>query len=208
MTGDATTAIRPQRRTQQQRRDETRAALLDATIDCLAESGYANLTLAQVSERAGLSVGAHLHHFRTRNTLVAAAIARLAERRQAELRDQFENSTDIEELLDAVWDLHTGALYHAALDLWAAARTDAELRELLLDVEHDIDTEIAEQVRKLAAEITDRPDLPQLMMFALATARGLAMRDCLHPDRDRDREWASARSYLKAALIVDPAGQR
>ncbi|WP_327145131.1 helix-turn-helix domain-containing protein [Nocardia sp. NBC_01327] len=199
-----TAAIRPQRRTQQQRREETRAALLDATIDCLAESGYANLTLAQVSERAGLSVGAHLHHFRTRNTLVAAAIARLAERRHTELRDRFENITDLDGMLDMVWDQHSGTLYHAALDLWAAARTDAELRELLLEVEHDIDAEIGRHVRKLATEITDRPDLPQLMMFALATARGLAMRDCLHPDRDRDREWASARRYFKAALITDP----
>src|SRR5271155_2307327 len=71
----------PRRRTQQERRDTTREALLDATIDCLAQSGFASLTLARVSERAGLTVGAHLHHFKTRTALVAAAMERLAARR-------------------------------------------------------------------------------------------------------------------------------
>ncbi|HMD23168.1 MAG TPA: helix-turn-helix domain-containing protein, partial [Streptosporangiaceae bacterium] len=78
---------RPRRRTQQERRDTTREALLDATIDCLAQSGFASLTLARVSERAGLTVGAHLHHFKTRTALVAAAMERLAERRLGEVRN-------------------------------------------------------------------------------------------------------------------------
>ncbi|MCB8794014.1 TetR family transcriptional regulator, partial [Escherichia coli] len=49
---------RAPRRSQQERREETRAALLDATIEALVEGGYATLTLAQVTERAGLSLGA------------------------------------------------------------------------------------------------------------------------------------------------------
>ncbi len=75
---------RPTRRSQAERSASTREALLDATIACLVEDGYANTTTARVSERAGLSRGAHLHHFQTRQALLAAAMEHLAERRGRE----------------------------------------------------------------------------------------------------------------------------
>jgi AcrR family transcriptional regulator len=43
------------RRTQAERRAATRSALLDATIDALVEYGYANVTSAQIVQRAGVS---------------------------------------------------------------------------------------------------------------------------------------------------------
>ena len=55
------------RRSQAERSAATREALLDATIDCLVEEGYASITTSRVSERAGLSRGAHLHHFHERS---------------------------------------------------------------------------------------------------------------------------------------------
>ena len=73
------------RRSQAERSAATREALLDATIACLVEDGYANTTTSRVAERAGVSRGAHLHHFQTRQALLAAAMERLAERRGAEL---------------------------------------------------------------------------------------------------------------------------
>ena len=74
------------RRSQAERSAATREALLDATIDCLIEEGYASTTTSRVAERAGLSRGAHLHHFQTRNALVAAAVEQLAGRWLGELR--------------------------------------------------------------------------------------------------------------------------
>jgi AcrR family transcriptional regulator len=55
------------RRSQAERSAATRDALLDATIVCLVEDGYANTTTSRVAERAGVSRGAHLHHFQTRH---------------------------------------------------------------------------------------------------------------------------------------------
>src|SRR5712691_9686433 len=77
-------AARP-RRSQAERSAATREALLDATIASLVEDGYANTTTSRVAERAGVSRGAHLHHFQTRSALVAAAIEQLSERRSEEL---------------------------------------------------------------------------------------------------------------------------
>src|SRR5947209_11366464 len=85
----AATGAQP-RRSQAERSAATREALLDATIACLVEDGYANTTTSRVAERAGVSRGAHLHHLQTRGALVAAAMERLAERRGAALESALE----------------------------------------------------------------------------------------------------------------------
>src|SRR5690242_5936361 len=65
------------RRTQEQRRAETRAKLLDAAIESLLEVGYAATTTRAVAQRAGVSSGAQTHHFPRRVDLVAAAVEHL-----------------------------------------------------------------------------------------------------------------------------------
>src|SRR5947207_3557168 len=73
-------------RTQQQRREETRRALLDAAVESLIEVGFARTTPVQVQRRAEVSRGALLHHFPSKAELLVAAIAHLAEMRAIELK--------------------------------------------------------------------------------------------------------------------------
>jgi AcrR family transcriptional regulator len=61
------------RRTQFERSASTRRQLFRATIDTLIERGYASLRTAEIIERAGLSKGALVHHFPTKNALIIAA---------------------------------------------------------------------------------------------------------------------------------------
>ena len=65
---------RAARRTQGQRSAETRARLLDATIDCLVTYGYNGTTTPRVAEMAGVTRGAQVHHFGSKNDLVIAAL--------------------------------------------------------------------------------------------------------------------------------------
>src|ERR1700712_3280979 len=69
------------RRSQAERSAATREALLDATLKGLAEDGYPNTTPARVADGAGLSRGAHLHLFQTRDALLAAAAGHLTQKR-------------------------------------------------------------------------------------------------------------------------------
>ena len=128
-TGAAPT---PQRRTQAQRSAATREALLEATIECLVEDGYAGTTTSRVALRAGVSRGAHLHHFQTRNALIAAALQQLAVRRHAEAlaaADRLPAGPErLPAALDIIWSFYASQLFQAALDLWSHARTDPELR--------------------------------------------------------------------------------
>jgi AcrR family transcriptional regulator len=73
-------------RTQQQRREETRRALLDAAVESLIEVGFARTTTLEVQRRAEVSRGALLHHFPSKAELLVAAVDHLAEMRAKEMK--------------------------------------------------------------------------------------------------------------------------
>jgi AcrR family transcriptional regulator len=202
-TGSATPRGAQPRRSQAERSAATREALLDATIACLVEVGYANTTTSRVAARAGVSRGAHLHHFQTRNALVAAAMERLAERRERELLAAAERLPGGRERLvqglDLLWAGYASPLFQAAIDLWSHARTDPELRERLVAVERGLDRQTLEVTRRLFAGLADRPDFDRLVEMATATMRGLALLDTLHPGSSRNRrQWSDCRERLVA----------
>jgi len=59
---------------QEERSRAMRARLMDATIDCLVEHGFGGTSTTLISERAGVSRGAQLHHFKTKEKLVYATM--------------------------------------------------------------------------------------------------------------------------------------
>ena len=69
------------RRTQAERTAAMRTRLLDATIECLVTYGYAGTTTPRVAQLAGVTRGAQIHHFRSKEDLVVAAIEHLAQQR-------------------------------------------------------------------------------------------------------------------------------
>lgn len=129
------------RRTQAQRSNKTKAALLDATLDLLVESGYKATTTTAVAHRAEVSLGALLHHFPTKTDLLSAAIGHAFERRTAEYRRAMAEVDAAEDKLDAtldlLWSMWTGPTFTAFVELWVAARTDAELAEPLVAVDRE-----------------------------------------------------------------------
>jgi AcrR family transcriptional regulator len=189
------------RRSQAERSAATRDALLDATIECLVEHGYENTTTSRVAARAGVSRGAHLHHFQTRQALLAAAMERLAERRGAELlaaaEDLPEGRERLVQGLDLLWASYANPLFHAALDLWSHARTDPDLRERLVPVERRLDRQTLTIARRLFPALAEQPDFDRLIELAVSTIRGLALLDTLHPGDGRNRkQWRYSRARL------------
>src|SRR5260370_25499932 len=74
------------RRTQAERTAATRAAVLEATVECVVSRGFGGTTTTEVAHRAGVSPGAVLHHFPAKADLLCAAVGHLFEMRQAEVR--------------------------------------------------------------------------------------------------------------------------
>ena len=83
------------------------------------------------------------------------------------------------------------------MDLWTDARSDDELRERLIEVERLLDRETLELARRLFPALASSRDFEGLVQQAVATVRGLAMLDTLHPDGERNRQqWQFCRARL------------
>ncbi len=69
--GDTT---QPSDASERSRADATRDAILAATAALVSHDGVSKLTLARVADRAGVSKGGLLHHFGSKQALIAAAL--------------------------------------------------------------------------------------------------------------------------------------
>lgn len=184
------------RRTQAQRTAATRTALLEATIESLFETGYANVTTADISQRAGVTRGAQTHHFANKVEMVIEAIRHLTARLIAEFlaADPGESFpvNSVESFLDVLWELHRSQAFAATIELWLAARTDPELRAALQVLEVDIQDAVA----ATASQIPNLPTrgIAALLSTTLGTLRGLSLLTFVHADAEA--EWRSAREHL------------
>jgi AcrR family transcriptional regulator len=131
--------VRVPRQPNPERSAATRARLLDATIDSLVEVGWAGTSTTEVVRRAGVSRGAQVHHYPTKQELVLAAVEHLLLRRVEEFGAAFER-LDPEHrthaaALDLLWEHCFGPSFEAWLELAVAARSDPLLHGRLVDFE-------------------------------------------------------------------------
>lgn len=201
------------RRTQEERRTETRARLLDAAVACLLEVGYASTTVAQVQDRAGLARGTLLHHFPTKADLIVGAVGHLAARRTEQFvreAEQIPASRDrLHALVDLAWSGFSSPTFFAALELWVAARTDPELHRALLPVEARAFGDLHDGLMAvIGPRYAADPRASTLVELTIDVLTGLSMSAMLTGDlggRQRllDR-WKRALSVLVGEL--EPAG--
>lgn len=211
MAATTATSTAAPRRTQAERRAATRAALLEATIACLAEEGYARTTTRRIAERAGVTPGAQQHHFATKADLVAEALDHAAgkiaaEVLEAELLAQGPDLDRAERLLDLLWELHKGPLFHAAMEMMVAARTDPELQARLERPALGVAEVVEHSAEALFPGVGSRPDFVATLESGLALIRGLAVQSFI-PGPDPEEAWPVARAELlrRFAAIIDGA---
>lgn len=166
-----------------------RARLLEATVDCLVERGFAGTTTTLVSERAGVSRGAQLHHFPTKNDLVVAAVEHVTMVRGDELRAAVAGVPPGErrtrQVLQVLADHVTSPAFTAALELWVAARTDPTLLAAVAPLEKRVGRETHRlTVEALGADET-APGMRELVQATLDLVRGLGLADTVTDDRRR-----------------------
>jgi len=129
---------RRSKRTQEERSATMRNRLLQATVDCLVDHGYAGTSTTAVIERAGVSRGAILHHFPTKADLVATAVEFILEKRNEAFAASFAEIAKDESLIDgvifALWKEISGPTFYAWLELLVAARTDPVLRKKVVPI--------------------------------------------------------------------------
>jgi AcrR family transcriptional regulator len=195
------------RQRQADRSRETRRKLMEATVDCLVERGWSGTTTTLVAERAGVSRGAQLHHFRTRGELVAAAVEHLGAESVLHLKERAKSvngSTPGERVaavVELIADFYASDLFTAALELWVAARTDPELNTVVVPLQ----ARLGRETHRLAVELLKadetKPGVRETVQLTLDLVRGLALANQLTDDRKRRarivKHWAG---MLEAAL--------
>lgn len=175
-----------------------RQRLLVATVECLVERGWSGTSTTTVSQLAGVSRGAQLHHFPTKNALVLAAVEHLSEVRGQELETSAtglpKGRRRTRAVLEMLADHFTSPVFTAALELWVAARTDTALREAVTPLEQRLGREIHRRTVDLLGVDETRPGARELVQATLDLVRGLGLANTISDDAVRRQrildEWA------------------
>ncbi|MFT5221958.1 MAG: AcrR family transcriptional regulator [Glaciecola sp.] len=153
-------------------KDLTRRRLLDATVVCLIEHGYARTTSSQIAATAGLSEGTIFKHFGTKPGLYGAVAEYvLSDVRADALRAFLDADPDQDPIDRAVliaWDVYRRDDLVAVHELFTVARTNPDLATRLqtLDAPHrEALHELA--AASLPAEAAARPDFNAIVDLIL-----------------------------------------
>jgi AcrR family transcriptional regulator len=186
-------------KTQSERSTDMRSRLLEATLECLAQYGYAGTSFSTIAEHAGVSRGAIQHHYPEKNYIIAGALEilskRLLEDFLPEAIEMPQGPHRIAFVLDRIWLATLTGAITSVTDIRMAARSDLQLRSMLLPLEHRVRTR---QVRLVAdacgGALGSTPGFAQRVEAVLATARGLGVQLAYGWDRGEvEAVWAIAR---------------
>ncbi|MFN6547336.1 TetR/AcrR family transcriptional regulator [Mycolicibacterium nivoides] len=132
MTTDPTSRTTPRqsRHRSQERADRTRELVIEETIRCIREEGFAAASTRHIIERAGVSTGVVQYHFGDRDGLLTAviehAIATLVTSIN-DLADKVEGITETDKrmaaLADAAWETFLNPASMTAMEILIATRS-------------------------------------------------------------------------------------
>jgi len=184
-----------------------RLRLLDAAVDCLHDLGYSGTTTIEVAARAGVSRGAQLHHFPTKERLVTEAVRHVLARRLEEFRAAFASLPDGADkpgaALDIIWQKLSGRAFYAWLELVVASRTDRALHEVVVEIAG----QFLDQVQATTREFFESHDdgvfsLDVAPAFAFAAMQGLALDRIVWPADDARLDRVLKTLRVLATLVL------
>jgi AcrR family transcriptional regulator len=113
---------RPQRRTQAERTEATREALIEAARGLFAERGYAGVGTEEIVRAAGVTRGALYHHFEGKRELFAAVYERI----EAELAERIAAGALAANAASPLAAMRAGS------EMFLAACTEPEAQRIVL----------------------------------------------------------------------------
>ena len=168
----ASSTAGPTRRTTAPRKrgDDTRAKIIDETVRCIVEEGFAAATAKHVAERAGVTWGVIQYHFGDRNGLLMAVVddgvARLLESLSSADVSELPMRERIEFVVDTAWSCYSSPTSMAAFEILRANRAGSSRRHLL---------EMNAAIDQLGRLITEDPANDGVAEVIWATLRGVVL---------------------------------
>lgn len=175
------------RRSQKERSDLTRSALLNAAITLIHDHGLSRTSTIEIAKAAGVSRGALTHHFESREELISSAIEQM-------LFDATEQLTDFtarfiasdgssDDIVDFLWNLMRGRLFPVTLEFLPEARHNEVFRERLRPVVSVWHQALDRIWTGLADRYAAEPELVRtLMNGTMCLMRGMIAQTILRDD--------------------------
>lgn len=178
------------RRTQAERSEETRTRILKAAANLIRKRGYARFRTAEVAEEAGLSRGAQLHHFPTKDSLVVATLEYVFEQAQVLSRRRASAVNRPRDLIEAVIEdareFFFSEHFMVAIDIVLSTSTDQSVRKQILDISRKARRPVETAwTGALAASGVPAQLASDIVALTLSLVRGMALRTLW----DNDPKW-------------------
>jgi len=204
----------PRRRTQAERTAATRTQILKAAANLIRRRGYARFRTADVAAEAGMSRGAQLHHFPTKDSLVVATLEYVFEQAQIMSRRRAAAINRPRDLIEAVIEdareFFFSEHFMVAIDIVLSTSTDDAVRKQILDISRKarrpVETSWTEALTASGVPASLAADIVAL---TLSLVRGMALRTLW----DNDPKWFDElfslwRRMIKIFLEAQPTKAR
>ena len=189
------------RRSQAERTAETRGRLIDATIECLIDSGYTGTTTVAVCKRSGVSHGSLLYHYGTRERLLGAALDVVYERLQRPVIESLEQlplgEARVDALVELMWSAFGAREFKAVLELWLAASNQTDVGWAVWPEAQDFDRAIQPLAAHVFPDLATRmPDFSLYISLIFQVLQGMGLANATWPHDDDDPTRTRVRALL------------
>ena len=201
---DITSAPTPARirRTQAERTEDTKSALIEAAVTVLHQQGYNAATTAAIADEAGVSRGSIIYHFSTRAQLMSEVITFVYEKEQRHYQELAQQGVDLsrlEEWPEVLWKVFSQPSGMAVIEVLQASRSDSELAALVIPTQKRVEEDsVGAMIRWFPGNIEATRATVRLFVW---TVRGLAMSSVLSPNsRETERAVKLFRSIVEGYM--------
>ena len=194
------------RRTQAERREETRARILEAAVSELVNKGYAGFRVDQVAAVANVSRGAQTHHFPTKESLILASLQKLYQESTEASMTLIDGLKPADDVLDALMQdsakFYLGPNFIISMSLLNLGDHEPELRTKVraMSRKYRLPIEKAWLEALLRSGLADEP-ARTVLNITQSIYRGMVMRRYLRNDAEYTRftteQWSRlARAHM------------
>jgi TetR/AcrR family transcriptional regulator, regulator of biofilm formation and stress response len=174
--------------------DERRIQLIDAAVAILAEEGLGRATTRNITDRAGLALGAFHYAFSSKDELLAAVMERIAAATEEALEEALAapgGTNAVGRLLDGFWRFIDAEpqMQLAKAELTVHALRDPAMRPLA-EAQYQRYSTAIERLLARAPELANAPsECESMARYLVATLDGLVMQRLIQgdPAAARDR---------------------
>lgn len=193
---------------------DTRERILDAARSVAIERGYKGATLALIQERAGVHPGSFYWHFKGKDALFAAMVARAREGTELTVAHLESDVNPVQAVLDrivnsperfALWRFNVQLMMDQQM---RSSATAAEILKLRVAVQRQLTAAWLEHIPSRVLELV--PGLPdRLADYSLATVEGCVLSRVAGTSREEDAITAMAAAVMDrmVAAACERAGE-